>query len=424
MDKRRPRFELWKECRAVIGVIYRVLAPRAWSVIVFGALLCSLGVKFYHAVRSGLLREYPSWILTDIAVLLTLEVVLASLCYRWPRKAVWRGAMIVAAIVCTWSVVNAGWLIRTGTQILPMELLPLVRDPINISKLVLRNFIRMPGAAASLLIPSAIALTFFFSVLAHPVPPGYERRTFRTKIAFSLVAIVVALLGMATVSTLGADRISAAGLRFNCQSRAILAFLLPQYRHLAREDFSNATRQLPRAADAQVELKSGWVNHNVVIVILEGVQYSCTSLATQQAEQDGYGYDPTPYLATLASQGVSFSGARSVVTHTTKAIFALLTGRRPSACQDIAETVPVAEPYASLATILERGAGYRTAFFQSPTARSNRVPAWCTTWASRNSSPGRTCTIRTAILVTSAPTNSPCWSRSGTGSNPMTSRSC
>ncbi|MHC4521204.1 MAG: hypothetical protein ACYTAS_21630, partial [Planctomycetota bacterium] len=130
-------------------VIYRALAPRAWSVIVYGALFCSLAVKLYHAIHCGLLREYPSWILTDIAVLLTLEVILALLCYRWPRKIVWRGAMIVATIVCTWSVVNAGWLIRTGTQILPMELLPLVRDPINISKLVLRNFIRMPGAAAA-----------------------------------------------------------------------------------------------------------------------------------------------------------------------------------------------------------------------------------------------------------------------------------
>jgi arylsulfatase A-like enzyme len=374
MAKRRASFELGKNCRVAVGVIYRALAPRAWSVIVYAALFCSLAVKFYHAVRNGLVREYPSWILTDIAVLLTLEVVLALVCYRWPRKAVWRGATIVAALVCTWSVTNAGWLIRTGTQILPMELLPHVRDPINISKLVLRNFIRMPGAAASLLVPSAVALTFLFSVLARPVPPGYERRTFRTKIAFSLVAIVVALLGMATVSSLGSAQITAAGLRFNCQSRAILAFLLPQYRHLAREDFSNATREIPRAKDAQIELRSRWVDHNVVVVILEGVQYSCTSLGNRQAEGDGQGYDPTPSLATLASQGVTFANARSVVTHTTKAIFALLSGQRPSACQDIAETVPVAEPYTSLATVLEQGMGYRTAFFQSPTGTFESRP--------------------------------------------------
>ncbi|HNY77356.1 MAG: sulfatase-like hydrolase/transferase [Sedimentisphaerales bacterium] len=356
----RERFRL-------IRRVYGLLAPRAWSVIVFAALFCSLAVKLYHALRYGLLREYPSWILTDIAILLSLEVVLALACYRWPRKAVWRAAMIVATITCTWSVMNAGWLIRTGTQILPMELLPWLRDPINITKLVGLNLIRMPVAAAALLLPSAVALAFFFSALARPLPPAYEPRTFRTKIVFSLVAIVVAIVGIAAASRLGSAQITAAGLRFNCQARAILSFLLPEYRHLVRDDFSNATRRIPYATDVEVAFKPRRVNHNVVIVVLEGVQYRCTSLAANHLQSDGDGYDPTPYLATVASQGVCFTNARSVVTHTTKALFGLLTGRRPGACQDIGETVPVAQPYASLATILEKGMGFRTAFFQSPT---------------------------------------------------------
>jgi hypothetical protein len=54
----------------------------------------------------------------------------------------------------------------------------------------------------------------------------------------------------------------------------------------------------------------------------------------------------TPHPAVLASQGVLFANARCVVTHTTRALFALLTGRVPSASQDIAETVPVDQPYA------------------------------------------------------------------------------
>jgi len=374
MAKFRLLFELWKHSRAGIGAVYRVLAPRPWSVIVYAALFCSLAVKFYHAARYGLIHEYPSWILTDVTVLLAVELILASICYRWPRRAVWRGATIAAAVVCTWSVVNAGWLIRTGTQILPMELLPLIRDPLNIGKLVLRNLIRMPGAAAALLLPSAVALSFFFTVLARPVPPEYERRTFRAKMTFSLVAIAVAILGMAAVASLGSAQITASGMRFNCQSRAILSFLLPQYRHVVRDDFSNATRQLPLGKDVELVLRPRHIKQNVVIVVLEGVQFSCTSLGGFQTERDGDGYDPTPYLATLASQGVSFRNARSVVTHTTKAIFALMTGRRPGAVQDIGETVPVDEPYASLATILERGMGYRTAFFQSPTGTFESRP--------------------------------------------------
>ncbi len=352
-----------------VRAVYGLLAPRAYSVIMFGALFCNLAVKLFHAMRSGLLYEYPSWIFTDVAVLLTIEIVLALLCYRWPTKRTLRGTTIFAALVCTWSVMNAGWLIRTGTQILPMELLPLIRDPINITAMVLRNFASMPGPAAALLIPSAIALTFFFSVLARPQRPRYNRRRFRIRIVGSLAVGILAVLGNAAVSGLGSVHIAASGLRFNCQSRAVLAFVLPDYRHLTRDDFNNATRELPRAGDLQVKFKPQWVNHNVVIVVLEGVQYDCTSLAGQW---DGIAPQPgthvgglTPYLTTLAAQGACFTNARAVVTHTTKALFALLTGRVPSAAQDIAETVPAGRPYASLATILKEGLGFRTAFFQS-----------------------------------------------------------
>jgi lipoteichoic acid synthase len=348
---------------------YGGLAPRACSAIMFGALGCNLAVKLFHAARYGLLREYPSWILTDIAVLLTLEAALALICYRRPTVRVLRGATIFAAVVCTWSVMNAGWLIRTGTQILPMELRPLIRDPINIVPMVAKNLASMPGAAAVLLVPSAIALAFFFSVLARPVPPNYNRKRFLVRIAASLGLAVMAVFAHAAVSTLGSVHVAATGLRFNCQSRAVLAFVLPGYRHLAREDFRNATRELPRGDEVQVALKPRWVNHNVVIVVLEGVQYDCTSLAGEYggiAPQSGAGEGgPTPYLSTLAAQGASFPNARSIVTHTTKALFALLTGRVPGASQDIAETVPVEKPYASLATILERSLGFRTAFFQS-----------------------------------------------------------
>ena len=95
-----------------------------------------------------------------------------------------------------------------------------------------------------------------------------------------------------------------------------------------------------------------------MLVILEGIQYQYTSLADEQSNL-------TPYLAELAKQGIEFSNARSTLTHTTKALFALLTGRFASASQDIAEAVPAASPYASIATILGGQPGYRTAFFQS-----------------------------------------------------------
>lgn len=345
------------------------LAPRACSAILFGALFCNLAVKLFHAIRYGRLLNYPSWILTDVATLLTIEVILTLICYRWPAKRVVRGAMIFAAVLCTWSVINAGWLIRTGTQILPMELRPILREPISIFKMVLHNLLAMPVAAAILLVPSAIALALFFSILARPQVPHYDRQRLRVRVAAFLSISIATAAGNLAFSWLSPSRMDAAGLRFNCQSRAVLAFLLPEYRNLARNDFDNATRKLPRHDQIPVQLKPRWINHNVVIVVLEGIQYDCTSLAAEQggiAPQTGPQADgPTPSLASLAHQGVSFTNARSVVTHTTKALFALLTGRVPSASQDIAETVPVDSPYASLATILREGLGFRTAFFQS-----------------------------------------------------------
>ena len=346
-----------------------LLAPYACSTIVFGALFCNLAVKLFYAIRYGLITEYPKWVLTDIAVLVGIELVLLLVCSTWPKKWVLRMTLVVASLVCTWSVMNAGWLLRTGTQILPKELMPWIRDPLNITYLVLINIIRAPAMGFALLVPSGVALAFVGSVLVHPAEPIRPKRTLVRHVIVALAVVGASMMAHVTVTNLGSVPIASAGLRSNCQSRAVLSFILPEYRHIHPDDYTNATRALPLAEEMEVTLRPQWTNHNVVLVVLEGVQYSCTSLATLDGGQgpaagDGW-FNPTPYLANLASQGVAFTNARSVVTHTTKALFALLTGRRPAACQDIPETVPVVRPYASLATILKKGLGFRTAFFQS-----------------------------------------------------------
>ena len=369
MSENLSQAEVLGSWRVYTGAVYDALAPRAYSVIMFAALLANLSVKFYHAARYDLLHEYPSWIFTDIAVLVTIEAFLALACYHRPTRGVWRSATIVALAICIWSVMNAAWVIRTGTQILPMEMKPLVRDPLNILGIVVKNFASMPSMAAILLVPSAVTLAFFFSVLRRPPLPNYHRRRFRTRIVVSLAVGILGILGDISVSTLGSPHAAAAGLRFNCQARAVLSFVLPHYRNLVRDDFDRATRELPRGDALPAARRPNAVHHNVVIVVLEGVQYDCTSLAGQWggiAPQPGTGEGgPTPCLAALAAQGATCTNVRSIVTHTTKALFSLLTGRMPSASQDIAETVPVEQPYASLATILKQSLGFRTAFFQS-----------------------------------------------------------
>ena len=347
-----------------IGRLYHFLAQRAYTNIVLAALFCTLAVKLFHSCRLNMVGEYFGWILSDIAVLVGIELVLAAACFRWRQRWVFRTVTIFAVVVCTWSVMNAGWIIRTGTQILPHVLLPLIRDPFNALFIIGVNLAEMPATAVILLGPSAVALTFFFSVLAKPPAASYvSGKHFANRTVLCLSIILFAMLANAVNTPQGSASIASAGLRYNCHLRVITSLFNGSSRR-SKKSLVNIKRILP--AFDQIEItrlsKSQPTNHNVVIVVLEGIQYRYTSLA-------GKKNDLTGYMASLAQQGVQFTSARSSLTHTTKALFGLLTGRFPSVAQDLAETVPAEKPYAGLATILKQKLNFRTAFFQS--ARGN-----------------------------------------------------
>ncbi len=338
---------------AILSRLRGFLVPRAYSVIMLAALFCTLTVKFFHSWRYELLDEYLGWIMADLSVLIAIEVILSLICFRWPKKAVVRLATVFAAVVYTWSVMNAGYLIRTGTQILPRVLLSLVRAPINTLCIIGVNLAKMPAVAVILLAPSAIALAFFFFVLAWPELPFYDRKRFIARIIFCIAIVVTTIVFSPVIARRGSSQVGSVGLRYNSQLRAVMSLVLPDYRRPP-----DPKRRIPTYNSLKVDLKQQGVKHNVVLVILEGVQYQYTSLANKQDNL-------TPYLAALAEQGIEFPSTRSTLTHTTKALFSLLTGRFASASQDIAEAVPAVNPYASMATILAGKLDYRTAFFQS-----------------------------------------------------------
>jgi len=333
--------------------LYNLLAPRAYSTIMFGALFCILAVKLFHSWRYSLLSEYLSWVLADISFLLVVEVILALVCFRWPKRWVLRTSTIIAAVVCTWSVMNAGWLIRTGIQILPSVLLPLFRAPLHTLRIIGVNLIRMPRAAIILLGPSAIGLTFFFVVLANPLPPAYNRKRFFNRVVISIIIIIVSIVARVAMSKGGSPQAASSGMYSNCHLRAIFSVIISDYRSPVKPE-----RKIPTLDKLKIVRKPQRLNHNIVVVVLEGIQYRYTSLADRRNNL-------TPYLANLAKQGVEFSNTRSSITHTTKALFALLTGWFSSSSQDVAEAVPVVKPYTGIVTILRDKLNYRTAFFQS-----------------------------------------------------------
>ncbi len=345
----KPKFRQYLSIRR----LYYFLAPRAYSVIMFGALFCAMLVKLFHSLRYDLVSEYIGWVLADIFFLLIIEIILALVCFRWPKRWVLRTATIIAAIVCAWSIMNAGWLIRTGTQILPRVLLPLLRAPLHTLCIIGVNLIKMPKAAVILLGPSAVALTFFFFVLANPLPPAYNRRRFFSRVVISIIVIIISVVARGVVSRDGSPQVASLGLHYNCHLRAIFSIVISDYRLPVKPE-----RKIPTIDQIKITRKPQQLNRNVVIVVLEGIQYQYTSLADKRNNL-------TPYLVTLAEGGVEFSNARSSLTHTTKALFALLTGQFSSISHDLAEAVPVVKPYAGIVTILRDKLNYRTAFFQS-----------------------------------------------------------
>ena len=370
----RSQFGPKSKAISPIRQLYGFLAPRAYSAIMLGALFCTLAVKFYHAWHYAMVGDYFGWILDDVTVLLGVEAVLAAVCFRWPRRWVIRIATVVAAVVCTWSVMNAGLVIRKGMQILPTSILPLFRDPLNGFGLIGVNLAKMPVAAVVLLGPSAIALAFFFVVLVKAPLPDYNRRRFVKRILISLLVIFAAVLARGGAARRGSAQIAFERLRYNCQVRAVTTLVSSAYEWIVESDSPGEKRKIPAFDEIKIELLEGQerINHNIVIVVLEGIQYRFTSFADERRSRvfaTDYEIPPpgnlTPYLSALANDGVEFVNTRSTLTHTTKALFSLLTGRYPSVSQDLAEVVPAANPYASIATILKQKLNFRAAFFQS-----------------------------------------------------------
>ena len=343
------------------GRVFDSLAHHSSSVIMAGAILCTLLVKFYWACYIGRISEYLSWITADLIVLLGLEVILSLLVFFWPRKIVLRITLLTAAAVCTWSVFNAAWLLTTGTQILPAVLMPLFRDPVNRFTIIGHHLVLRPLVAVSLLGPSAVALAFFFTVLVRPFYRRLSTKMLLAKAIAYCILITMTLLTAGSSAKNTSKTMEYAELRYNSQLKAITSFFSADSKIAEKTDYSAATRKFPTYDELDISLTKNAAKQkpkNVVIVILEGIAYKQTSLYDETLNL-------TPCLVELAEEGVSFENARTPMTHTTKALFSILAGRFPSVSQDFVEAVPAEKNYAGLTTILRDKLGYRTAFFQS-----------------------------------------------------------
>lgn len=225
--------------------------------------------------------------------------------------------------------------------------------------------------------PVAAAIFFFTAVLIKPKSPVKNYARFIARTATSLCLIIIATAAYTATAQEQANTSSSQELRYNSQLKAVTSSLLNDSLWQWRNPSIWNRRIIPSMEQSQFLAPSANSSHlNIVIIILEGIQYHQTSLdnASGLPSQDKTA-NLTPYLQKLASEGVEFTNTASSFTHTTKALFALLSGRHPSPSQDITETIPVNKPFVSLASILHSQLQYRTAYFQSSKGEFKSAPA-------------------------------------------------
>ncbi len=120
------------------------------------------------------------------------------------------------------------------------------------------------------------------------------------------------------------------GNAYNCQQGQFWLYL-PGSRHLARDDFRNASRELRDTMAFDCRTPDA-ANHNIV-PRPRGRQYDCTSLASGRGHRAPAGQTTdglTPYLAACRPGRVSFSNGRPSLLYY-KGPFCPSDGRYPSA---------------------------------------------------------------------------------------------
>jgi phosphoglycerol transferase MdoB-like AlkP superfamily enzyme len=334
---------------------------KAWaaSLIVAGALACTLLAKLHWAIHINRLGQYPGWIAADVLVLAAVELLCVLVCFFWQQLWATRIALVFAALVCTWSVINAGWLIATGTQALPAVLAPLFFDPVGRFLIIGHHLASRPLATVILLGPSAVALMFFFRVLVKPLIPKLTKKHIQTRLIIYII-LVISFVVAAKISQPKAETETFAELRYNSQFKAVKSIFVNIRQDQRQKVATEQIVKIPLTSENQLPLQ----NHkfagklNLIIVVLEGISPGQTNLFNKDGAS-------VPFLAELADSDAAFTNCRTIATHTTKALFSIHTGRYPSVSQDYVEATVKNRPYQSIATILKNCCQYRTAFFQS-----------------------------------------------------------
>ncbi|MBN2271422.1 MAG: sulfatase-like hydrolase/transferase [Sedimentisphaerales bacterium] len=336
----------------------KALMPRIEVLILLVGLLCTVFGKLM-VVRSykpeSVAAETAAVTFPDLLFFAIVALLIRCLYIIKPSVLCARCALLIAAIVAAWSVLNTGWLINSGVQLQPGILVLFARDFRNMLPLVTAHVLQ-DLVQFVLLVLGGIAVFAFF--LWRFLRPGrvVPSRNHHERWALGLALVITAgLLARPSAQPDADSSFAAEVLNFSSHSYALLSTVAGQSHNKYPVEHSpniylSGRRQIGAPKCPTKDLP------NVVIVLLESVSHSVTSLSPTAKQT-------TPFLARLASEGVEFRTTRVPMPYTSKAFWSTLTAVTPTSDVHDVEAVPADEPYEGLPSILAR-VGYRSAFFE------------------------------------------------------------
>jgi len=344
--------------------------PRIETLIILLALGCTAWGKWLKLGQMnppGTAYELVLVVLPDLVFFGLVFVLIRALYLLRPTRGMARIGLSLSSLVAVWAVLNVGWLIESGVQLQPGIVMLLVRNAAQWWPFVKAHILgRLPYSIALGALLAAGTGAFAWS-FARPRPPE-PRWARRLGLLLAWVAV--------TAASLGANLLASGKLITRFESQ-VLAFSSHQYAirslitgPVGSDEPAGPGREIPRAGQRRIVAPRGDFDPpNVVLVVMESVSHSATSLG-------GQAEDLTPTLRSLAEQGTEFVSTHVVVSHTTKALWAIHTGMYPAVQDNHVEAVLVDPPYEALPSILAR-AGYRSGFFQMSKGSFECAPGLC-----------------------------------------------
>ena len=328
-----------------------------WAILAIG-LVCTIFGKVLIYQRQPSADSFASVIYVispDLLFFAACALVISTMYAIKPSAVTARIVLLAGMCIVFWSVLNTGWLIRSGVQLQIGIVKVLIRDFNEIWPLVQSHLFASAGRFALLVLVTIFTISVCIWFLVRP-GKVVSKRSHHIRRSVILMVMVFVLSFVSPILKANteydfSEQVLAFSSHWHVLSSTILNF--------RQNDLNTvSTRNIPIAGQREIGAGQADIDNlpNVVLIMLESVSYSSTSLSEN-------GPDTTPNLSDLARHGIEFVNTRVPVSHTTKALWATLTSTTPVIEPDYVEAVPVEKQYESLATILSRY-GYRSGFFE------------------------------------------------------------